>query len=376
MLNSLNFRPTSGPQYEALADACCQHIRLEEDVEVGDEDDYDTTPLGYHRGIYFLADIVSDDLNHTWRVPISVSAKVDEVYLTWFYGRASMANLEHDAGIDRVLAPKDTVKHQSRIPNKQRKTIDIQFVRGPGEEIDADNINLQLADRGVTVRPLAREGGRDVEEHQAHLYREPEEPVKVGADDTVSDIWKQVPYDIFAVAPNGARTKDPSHILMSTHARRSVTWDIFKTTNLTAIFEKVQIRMVDDVFWTTTLFDRYFPPKGANIKERGKLQNFPYTTYYHKWTQLMTQLSGNDSKVVRAGLLTEFQKIKWLPHGGSDRMWATKKMTSLSWKIYPIGSKSEPCPQIAVNIATWNREPITLGIRSADVEEENEEDED
>jgi hypothetical protein len=369
MLNSLNFRPTSNLQYEALADACCQHIRFEEDGEVDDEDDDNTTPLGYHRGLYFLADIVADDQNHTWRVPISVSAKIDEAYLTWFYGRASMAILEHDAGIDRVLAPKGTVTHQSRIPNKQRKTTDIQFVRGP--EIDADNIDLQLADRGVTVRPLAREGGRDVEEHQARLYPEPEEP-EVGADEAVSEIWKQVPYDIFAVSPNGARTKDPSHIIMSIHARKDVTWDTFKTTNLTTIFEKVQIRMVDDEFWTTTLFDRYFPPKGANIKERGKLQNFPNTTYYNKWMRLINQFSENDSKVVRAGVLTEFRKIKWLPHGGSDRMWATKKMTGKSWKIYPLDSKIEACPQIAVNTAIWNREPITLGIRSADVEEEEE----
>lgn len=371
MLNSLNFRPTTSPRYAVLADACCQHIRSEEDLQNDDEDDDDTTPLGYHRGLYFLADIVEDGQNDMWRVPISVSAKIDDLHLTWFYGRASMANLEHDAGIGRVLAPKGSVTHPSRIPNKRKKTNDIQFLRGPG--FDEDNIDLQLGDRGVKIRPLAREDGRDVEEYQARLYPEPEEAEAVGADDAVSVIWKQVPYDILAVGPNGVRTKDPSYILLSRHALENVTWDTFKTTNLSAIFEKVQIRMVNDKFWTTTLFDRYFPPKGADIKERGKLQNFPYTTYYSKWNQLMNQLSSEDSKVVRAGVLTQFRKIKWLPHGGSDRMWATKTMTTESWEMYPIGSKRQACPQIAINASIWNREPITLGLRSGEPEEEDEE---
>jgi len=373
MLNGLNFRPQSNPQVNSLADACCQHIRLEGDPDVDDDGDDNTTPLGYHRGLYFLADIVEDNQNTLWRVPIAVSEKIEDVYLTWFYGRASMAVLEHDAGMDRVLAPKGTVTHQSRIPNKRQKTNDVQFIRG--QEIEEDNINLQLGDRGVIVRPLAREAGRDVDEHQARLYPEPDQPENLGADDKVSEIWRQVPYDIFAVGANGARSKDPSHILLSHHARDNVTWDTFKTTNFSAIFERIQVRMVSEEFWKTTLFDRYFPPKGADIKERGKLQNFPYLTYYRNWNTLMNQLSVEDSKIVRKGLLTEFQKIKWLPHGGSDRMWATKTMTSQSWKIYPIGSNGGACPQIAVNTATWNREPITLGIRSADGMEEEEEEE-
>ena len=48
--------------------------------------------------------------------------------------------------------------------------------------------------------------------------------------------------------------------------------------------------MVDEDFWATILFNRYFPPKGTPPKEKGKLQNFPQTEYYNDWFKLMFQL--------------------------------------------------------------------------------------
>ena len=191
-----------------------------------------------------------------------------------------------------------------------------------------------------------------------------------GPDNRVAKIWNQVPFDIFAVSPNGAKLTDPSRIIMSAKACHNVTWEAFKTMDFSEIFEKVQIRMVTESFWTTTLFDRYFPPKGTPPKERGKLQNFPYTIYYNNWFRLMSQLSQKDADVVRSVLLKEFKNLKWLPHGGSDRMWATSKMSGKNWTIHPIGSKPEACPQIAVNSMMWGRELIKMGTRPEKAGEE------
>jgi hypothetical protein len=372
MLNALNFRPQSNAQYAALAKACCQQVReADSDLEDNDENDVNLIPIGYDAGLYFLADLVDNSINEVWHVPGAVSVKVDEHCLASMYGRATMAILEHDAGMQRVIAPKGTLTHQSRISNKRQKTTDIVFVRG--EDHEEDKIDLQLGDRGVTIRPVAREAGRDIVEQEARLYLEPNEPEVEGPDAIVSRIWQQTPYDIFAVAPNGVRNQDPSHDVMTNHARSLVTWDTFKTTNFSGVFEKAQLRMVDDEFWTSTLFNRYFPPKGTPPKERGKLQNFPYTTYYVEWSKLMSQLTHDDAKVVRAGLLIEFRKLKWLPHGGSDRMWATKKVTGLNWTMYPKGSQHVASPQIAVNLKTWHREPITMGVRAVVAMEDDEE---
>lgn len=371
MLNALNFRPEGG-KFDQVADACCQHIldpgSDSEYEELDDDDEEKTIPIGYDRGIYFLGDLMED--NDTFRVPMAIFTRLEEVVLSWVYGRASMAILEHDVGIHRVLAPKGTLTHKSRIPNKRQKTTAVQYVRDP--DVGGDVVEWQLADRGIAVRPVARDRGRDVDEHTIAAPEENEGGIGQ-ADEAVSRIWGQAPFDIFAVGPNSSRSKDPSHVLLSNVARRNVTWAAFHTTDFTGVFEKVQIRLVSEEFWTTTLFDRYFPPKGTQPKERGKLQNFPYTTYYNQWFKLMSQLSSGQAKLVRARVLIEFKKLKWLPHGGSDRMWATCKMSGNNWTRYPAGSKAGPCPQIAVNLSTWNREAIIVGVRAAAEEEEEEE---
>ena len=369
MLNALSYRPNSATQFKALADACCQQVESDD----SDDSEVETLPVLYGRGIYFLGDIMEDRNSGEWRVPLPMSDRVDEVYLAWMYGRASMAILEQDAGYQRLLAPKGSIVDPRRIPNKRQRTTAVQIVRD--DDIEDDNIDLQLADRGVTIRPIAQEAGRDRDERRAQSHAD-DDDVNAGPDNRVAGIWKQASFDIFAVSPNGAKSTDPSYIIMSTEARHNVTWDTFKTTDFSGIFEKIQIRMVSEEFWTTTLFDRYFPPKGTPPKEKGKIQNFPYTTYYKDWFKLMSQLSQNDAKIVRSGLLEEFKKLKWLPHGGSDRMWATSKISGKNWTTYPIGSDPGPCPQIAVNLKTWGRECIKMGTRPARAEEELESEED
>lgn len=120
------------------------------------------------------------------------------------------------------------------------------------------------------------------------------------------------------------------------------------------------------------MFDRYFPPKGTGPKERGKLQNFPQTTYYPDWFSFMTRLSPRQAEFVRSRVLVEFKKLKWLPHADTDRMWPTKLQKAAIWTLYPEGSAPGPCPQIAVNLGTWGNNPIVLGPAMAQDEQEGE----
>ena len=98
--------PPSSPQNQALANACCQHVRGDDESDSEDnstdEDQDNTVPIKYLRGIYFLADIVNDNMNALWRVPMPVSHRIEELCLTWLYGRARLAILEHDAAHDLV----------------------------------------------------------------------------------------------------------------------------------------------------------------------------------------------------------------------------------------------------------------------------------
>jgi hypothetical protein len=177
---------------------------------------------------------MEDRVHESWRVPLAMSTRVDELHLAGIYGWTNMPILKHDAGIDRVLAPKGTIVHTSHIPNKRRRTTAIQFVCDA--DIEEDIIDLQLAHRGITLQPVGQETGHDVDE--AQFDQEEDGIGDVTPDDAVSQIWKQVPFDIFAVSPNGVQMKDPSHIIMSNQACHNVTWETFKSTNFSGIFEK------------------------------------------------------------------------------------------------------------------------------------------
>lgn len=105
MLNALSYRPNSATQFKALADACCQQVESDD----SDDSEVETLPVLYGRGIYFLGDIMEDRNNGAWCVPLPMSNRVEEVYLTWMYSRASMSDLEHDTGIHCVVAHKGSI---------------------------------------------------------------------------------------------------------------------------------------------------------------------------------------------------------------------------------------------------------------------------
>jgi len=366
LLNSLNSRPAGGRRYDQLLEICCQHVP-NPDIDSDDEgDDEDSLiPILYGRGLYFLSDIVVDDI--IYRMPMQ--RPLDPLLLANLYERPDISTLETDMGVTMVIAEKGSMVNPNRIPNKRQRTTEVQYIQD-----DTPMVDFGLERRGVEVRPREREYGMDVDNHHTAIAdSSDEEGNEQDIDAIVSKIWAQVPYDIFAKAANGKKQADPPHLIMSNAARSKVTWDAFHTTDLSAIFEKAQIRMTPPQFWQENLFARYFPPKGAKPKERGKLQNFPYMTYYQKWVKLMGDLSEDDAKVVRAAVWKRFKKVKWLPHADTDRMWVTKNgQHDKRFTMYPKGADFTTCPQLAVNTQVLNGEEIVMGVMGVPRREEEE----
>jgi hypothetical protein len=365
MLNSLNSRPASGRKYDELLQVCCQHIPnpdIDSDDEDSEEED-SLVPILYGRGLYFLSDIITEDV--VYRMPMQ--RPLDPLLLANLYGRPDIDTLDVDMGASLVLAEKGSMVHPKRIPNKGQHTTQVNYVQDNPAMVD-----FGLEGRGVEVRPRERERGMDVDNHHAVMENSSdEEGNEQDVDNIVSKIWAQVPYDIFAKAANGKRQAEPPHLIMTTAARSNITWDAFHTTDLSAIFDKAQIRMTPPQFWQDNLFARYFPPKGTKPKERGKLQNFPYMTYYQKWVKLMGDLNEEDAKVVRAAVWKKFKKVKWLPHADTDRMWVTKNgQRDKRFTMYPLGDSFTTCPQLAVNMAVLNGEEIVMGVAPRREEEE------
>jgi hypothetical protein len=78
----------------------------------------------------------------------------------------------------------------------------------------------------------------------------------------------------------------------------------------------------------------------------------------------MNRVSRQDAVLIRKQVQVQFNKLKWLPHTGSDRMWATKNLgEKKGWKFWPKNATHGPCPQLAVNPRYYKGEQIVTGCR-------------
>jgi hypothetical protein len=351
-LNALCHRPAEGRAETDLLETCCMHTAS--DLESSDEDyssgeDVESHPTMYDRGLYFVSDVVTTD--KVFRIPNN--RHMDPRNLAYLYRMECLSALQQAFHVPQVMLEKTQVNH-TRISNRRTTTIDAEFVRD--DSVVIPHVDFGLVEKGVTIKPRMRPTGRDVDENAE--FSDGAEP-DGDVDTIVRKLWAQFPFDVFGKGPNKKTSTENSHIIMKRRDAENATIDIFKTFDLSRIFTQVQARTVDSAFWDGTLFDRFFPPKSTKAKARGKLQNFPYMTYYKTWVDIKTRMSTRDVEVVRNALRIEWRKLYWVPHADSDRMWATKVIKSRDWKTHPSGHEG-PSPHIAINCRFARNSRITL----------------
>ncbi|KAG1838806.1 hypothetical protein DFJ58DRAFT_668161 [Suillus subalutaceus] len=111
-------------------------------------------------------------------------------------------------------------------------------------------------------------------------------------------------------------------------------------------FNQVQYRVISEADWNNLVFQRYFPAKGTTAVKA--LQHFPSASYYRQWQALMARLDEDKATMVQNNQLMQwFNKLYWVPHPESDRMWSTKT-GGKEWIPLPFGECGN-CPRIAVN---------------------------
>src|SRR3954470_11438302 len=118
-LNALIYRPGEGKAEKELLDAAFQHILRTNDSD-GEEDDDNSEPIMYRRGLYFLSDIVSD--KYCYRLP--ACRPLGGETLARLYRRPNIGAVEQEFNIVRLKG--STAKaHPSRIHNRRTRTLDI-----------------------------------------------------------------------------------------------------------------------------------------------------------------------------------------------------------------------------------------------------------
>lgn len=369
MLNALNYRPAEDVSSH-LVNICGQHQASGDDsdddsvIEIlsdnSIEADQGTRSAALQRGLFFLADVNSQ--KETWRMA-STPRRIPIDKLAFCYKRPNIHTLRLDFGIQGIIhepqANEERVNNMSqRIHNRRLRTLAVESVQS--QEIVPPPVDFALIDAGVQIQDAADDSGEDSLNEEGTS----------DPDRLMIHIWNQLAHDILAVSPNKKNRDDPSYLVMPVEQRSNITWDRYKTLDLSQIFAAIQAQTVDSHTWNRILFDRYFPPKGTPSRPRGTLQNFPYTLYYQQWFDLMGRLSEVDARSVRAAVAVEFRKVLWIPFAQSDRMWATKQATTRGWEIFPVSHKG-PCPQIAINLEVYAQTDGLIWMRAPTLAEDD-----
>jgi hypothetical protein len=361
MLNALIYRPAESKAYQDLLECSCQHAAaVNGDDEDIPEDLEDVRPVMYDRGLYFVSDVIFDVAP---RLP--ATRVMDHDLLASLYGFPfeTFQEIFHIAG-----ARQPAKANSSRMSNRRKTTTDVEYVCDDDDRNDWHTFHL--ADQGVVLQPTMAMTGPDVDfmdvddENTVH-----EEQGDNTLDSLLQRCWRQFPYDIFQVSPNKVTRSEGRYILLSRSELDNVNHDVFKSLDLSTVFENVQARHCDANFWGETIFRRYFPP--PEYVQPSSLQNFRQTKYYKLWNSIMARLSKTGAHRVRKEMLKEFNKLMWLPFPGSDRMWQTRRMMSGGWSNVPQTSSNGPSPQIAVNSRVAGRCRILVGKRTALEEGDN-----
>jgi hypothetical protein len=327
-INALIYRPAEGRAENILLEASCQHVPGPAGP-IG----LNAHPVMYQRGTYFLGDIINDA--GAYRLPDVRPIDIDT--LLALYRRDFMEDIEvefSDACISSQ-SKRSAISHRSR---KRKTTYRIQ---------DYDLSSSSDADTGV-------EGDFEGLEMQRSVHRPTFDasPSRMTADSTISTelsaIQHQFPSDIFQLAPSPKSASISPWVLLHPAQRMHTKIDIFYSLDLSRVFNQVQYRVINDADWNNLVFQRYFPAKGTSMAKA--LQHFPSASYYRQWQSLMDRLDEDQAKTVQNDhLLQWFNKLCWVPHPESDRMWSTKK-GGKEWIRLPGGDSDQGnCPRIAVN---------------------------
>lgn len=197
------------------------------------------------------------------------------------------------------------------------------------------DIVFGLAEAGVRVAPLAPGMPAQAIEHLP--------PMEGSPDGELNAVWQDFLRDILAVTPF-AQGGGGSYCTLTSDERNAATEDIYCSSDLP--FRAAIVKLADGNTWDTIFFDRFFPTSAEISRRPKQTQHYGACHYWTRWQVLMSKVREQD--IIRAKLLREFRKLRWLPWSSSDRIWVTGSKEKGMYKKLPEGHEG-PAPKLAVN---------------------------
>lgn len=360
MLNALNYRPAEGLRETELTKVCCWNVQRD------DADEHEAPdPILLRYGLYFISGV---DLEDGATPRMGGTNTVSPECIGRLYDVLRLSDL---STAFRIKAMSEKANPRTR--NRKKESQDVRVVARREELIAQDT---PLADLGITVEPLPREHGGDIRAYfhngtdQDDDYQRQQE----GIDDVVARIWRQFPFDLFENAPNHRFSHQGSHLMLSVQQRRDATIDIFRSIDLSQLFSRVVVKIVQPDKWKDLEFKRYFP--GKNYVVPKNMQNFPRMRYYRDWNALMDSLSLKDAEIVRKSVWKTFKTFHWLPLTDADRLWNTKVVRPTAEWIHLPHNDKKPVVRVGLNgnlvlnprVVKLYKEPVIVVVISDEEE--------
>ena len=343
MLNALNYRPAEGRRETELTQTCCWNLYPDDtDSDVVDSDeDEDPVPVMLDFGLYFISGV------HLRKEKALQMGRGDTVSMDSI---ASLYKVHNDLDLQIAFNPKTSHAHpdrrnRNRVQNHREIPADLHLVASNEELMAQDTLHPNL---GTRAHIEHQEEALDIQVRLEDHMDEDETVQEESVNDVISRIWWRFPYDLFENAPDCRSNQQGSHLLLSEQQRSEATIEVFRDTDLSALFSRVVVKKVGAHNWENLEFKRYFPEKGYRPPTR--LQNFPRMRYFQEWNTLMDTLSQDNADIVRASVWKIFQTFKWLPLTDADRVWNTRrvKKPAKEW-IHLPHDDNKPVVQIALN---------------------------
>lgn len=338
VVNSLTTRQPYGADVEALLRSCTIQDNAISPVGIVEPDSTLVSEF-YRRGALYLAQVQYNDA-----VPRMIRTNELSVFeLARAFGVGSFEALQ-DIFFQHTPQRTSNVAQLDRIPNRSHVgRAAHNFAPWSPDAGPPPVVHVRPHVNHIVLADQLQPSGPDVDAGLGDADVEALPPV----DNRLADIMLQFPLDVISRGPNPRDRYRSSYLTLTIEERRVATIELFKSTDLSILFNEVQVLALKEGLWRSTVFDRYFPRKNDSTTVR---QGFLQCHYYTDWKSIMRSVQTMaDADTLREEVWLWFREIKWLPCA-TDKMWTTAARTSASgkqpWRYYPPVSSPATPPKV------------------------------
>jgi len=307
------------------------------DDELGDSDDSitpenvpprgDTVPAIIH-GLVFLREIRYGPEYPSPRFRSNPKLSIKDTTFEFIFGK-------NRDDIEQAMYSNDMFQsaNPDRVKNKARRTT---------AYLPADN-EQQLFDLGPRGYELIAQPV-DVVSDNEDRADDDSNGLPKDIDKELTRLWRQFLLDLTEKAPNMGSAGKPSYCVLDPAHRLQVNEATYQDKCLSNYFVRCQWKIGTEQEFRNA-FNNLWPEKG---KAKYNAQNYKNCRYYVEWGRFLDSVRDKETAAnVRRALRKRFNRLFWIPHAQTDKIWWTKFDKTKPYLYHQTGNP-QACPRVLV----------------------------